>query len=330
MLEDINNSEKARLLALLETPPEPIRRADLRKGKAKRLPMKAGMVFDCAECGQQFDADWEMIVAAAPSAEPAGEEPAEKTYLATCPTCQAQAEPARWYRALLKAWERSRNDDELNAERAKNLRHDDEFYKITRFNGYRHGMYAKSKHLFPNKPGSKWCSGCDIDHDYCRSNPSGACIKAAESYMLRHMAVEKGDPSMLNALVALQQANGDMLFNMMTSQLLTDGPAYFKPDIINGEAGPQIARDEDGKPVGMIHAHPLLNYWQKQLALLNMTPYDTATTHRQATPEDSGAALLKHAPEEKAALAKLLDQQAEAMGNLAKLIELSQEEPGDG
>jgi hypothetical protein len=321
MLSDIINAEKLRLLAALDDTPEKKVRADLRRNKKKTLRFADGMAFSCEECGQTFDADWSLITAGDESTEDEHE-----TYFAECPTCGVQAAMAKWYKAMFRSWARSRKDPELNARRAASFAdtRTPEQNAISRFNGFLHGAYAKQKHLFPNVPGSKWCGGCEIDEQYCLHNPTGSCVKAAQSYLMRSLSIETGDPTVLNHMVAANQANADTIFGMMTHDLVRSGLKYSKPEYVNGESGPQIVRDENGEAVRIDYVNPLLPYWQRHIAMMNQTPADTNTSHKSAQKDDGASELLARNPEEDKAIQALVEKQSEAVAKLAEMVLNSQ------
>ena len=137
--------------------------------------------------------------------------------------------------------------------------------------------------------------------------------------MIRHQAIETGDPRILNKLLAMNQAKADQVFNMMTHDLLEKGVTYFKPDYINSEGVPEMVRDDDGNPVGLQMVNPALPYFQKHLQIMNNTPYDSGTTHRQAEAEDEGK-LLSRSHEEQERLEAALEAQQPALDRLVALI----------
>lgn len=127
-------------------------------------------------------------------------------YFAHCPHCGAEHQPqAAWEKALLKAHQHStgpKTAEGKTASAANLAGHPTPAETLrTRFNGMKHGAFARTAKYFPARPGGyAFCDRCDVDRGWCASQP--ACVKQTEIFMLHHAAFEQRDPKVLTDMHA--------------------------------------------------------------------------------------------------------------------------------
>ena len=117
-------------------------------------------------------------------------------YFAPCPKCGIERGQVHYERNLLKAWRHATGPktETGKAATAANLEGHptpDEALR-TRFNGMKHGLYARVATYFPAKPdGYAFCAGCDVDRVWCGNQP--ACTRQTEIFLRHHAAFEQRD-----------------------------------------------------------------------------------------------------------------------------------------
>lgn len=164
----------------------------------------------------------------------------------------------------------------------------------TRFNGLKHGLFARTARYFPARPGRyPHCNNCDIDWGHCATQP--ACIKRTELFLKHHIAFETGDPTMLMQLRADLQANVQAIIDDMVLAIIGEGvqlktPAWYydKEGCFHlaeyregerGRPGDEDYTEGERRLIYEINAHPLLKILSDfiaknalSLADMNMTP----------------------------------------------------------
>ncbi|WP_067519492.1 hypothetical protein [Endozoicomonas ascidiicola] len=249
----------------------------------KPVPVEpAGSVtFRCADCKKTFDAKPTRTESAPERAHP-------YRYYSSCPECESESPQVHWqvglFNAHLKATGPKTNQGK--AASAANLagHPTPEEARITRFNAMKHGASSKTAMYFPAKPDKyPHCKTCDVDRDYCSQQI--ACLKRSDLMLRVLVAMESGDPTALQDLHAINQANFMAILQDMMQALIADGVALKNPAFgFDKDGNCSIARYADSatgevRTIEEIKAHPLLKPMMEMigrnnlsLADLNMTP----------------------------------------------------------
>lgn len=169
-------------------------------------------------------------------------------YFATCPACEARAQPqAAWERALLKAHQAAtgpKTPAGMAATAANLAGHPTPEEALrTRFNAMKHGLTARTATYFPAKPdGYAFCGQCDVSRVWCSEQP--ACVKQTELFMLHHAAFEQRDPKVLGRVHGDMHAALVASLQMCLQTVLGDGVVIKTP---------RVQLDKDGEPVNVTY-----------------------------------------------------------------------------
>ncbi len=249
----------------------------------KPVPVEpAGSVtFRCADCEHTFDDQPTRTESAPERAHP-------YRYFSDCPLCENECSQVPWQVGLFCAHLKATGPKtpEGKAASASNLagHPTPEEARITRFNAMKHGASAKTAMYFPARPDKyPHCKTCDVDRDYCAQQV--ACLKRSDLMLRCLVAIESGDPTALQDLHAINQANFMAIMQDMMQALIADGVTLRNPvHDFDKEGGFHIGRYVDPDTgewniVEDIKAHPLLKPMMDMisrnnlsLADLNMTP----------------------------------------------------------
>ncbi len=169
-------------------------------------------------------------------------------YFAHCPHCGAEHQPqAAWEKALLKAHQHStgpKTAEGKTASAANLAGHPTPAETLrTRFNGMKHGAFARTAKYFPARPGGyAFCDRCDVDRGWCASQP--ACVKQTEIFMLHHAAFEQRDPKVLTDMHADMHAALMAMLQMCIQEVLGMGVLI---------KAPKVELDREGNPVTLTY-----------------------------------------------------------------------------
>ncbi len=241
----------------------------------------ATVTFRCNACKNTFDAAPDRI-----EGEPVRAHPYR--YFANCSSCGEEVSQVPWqvgvFNANLAAT--GPKTPEGKARSAANIvgHPTPQEASITRFNALKHGASAKTALFFPASPGKyPQCNNCDVDHDYCRTQP--ACIKKTELTMRHLIAVQTGNPEYLKEMHAIQQANLSALFDDMMQSIVGDGVSLKNPvHSFDKDGGFHMARYVDvarnTQTLEEIKAHPLLKPLFELMSKNNLTLGDLNMTQK--------------------------------------------------
>jgi hypothetical protein len=295
--------------------------------KNKFIQIKTEVTFKCLNCVHQWDGEPDIVEDDVNLAHP-------HRYFAACPCCNEQVQQVAWQRALYSSYVKSTGPKTIEgkAASAANLEGHptpEESFR-TRFNGMKHGAFAKTAMYFPAKPGKyAFCTSCDIDHDYCRAQP--ACIKRTELVMRHLVAYQNGDPRLLRDLNAVQQANLRALFDDMLISVISDGVALKTPAYAFDKDGNfNLARYVDDKTnetvqIMDVKAHPLLKPLFDLMSKNNMTLADDSMTNKVQVDQDIEMGRLGKEEQEKESALEFKQAQQSQLENLQQLIADSRE-----
>lgn len=275
------------------------------------------VTFRCIPCAYTFDAEPARIedhpeVAAHPWA-----------YFAPCPHCEEDCAEIAHNRNIRLGWGKSGPSDPYWLDGKRTMT--PEQRARNKFNALKHGMYAREARFFPAHPGSKWCDGCEINHDHCRAQP--ACIRDASLVMRHVVAFQNRDPAMLREEHALLHGRMHVMLGRMMHHILQRGVALEAPRIyIDQEHGPKPVLDADGNQLIEITAHPLIKQMIDLIQKMGMTFEDLGMTEKQQTEEKQLAGYLDDKKVNRESMLEHQERQTEALENLGKLFEKSREQ----
>lgn len=299
-------------------------------GEVGRLDVVA---FRCLLCGHKWEGAPERVEAA-PEREwhPWG-------YFAACPECDAPTEQAAWQRGLLKAWTNVTGPvtEAGKARSAANLDgHPTPQEALrTRFNGLKHGLYARHATYFPARPGGyPACEGCEyLEHKDCLD--TGACLRRTELFLRHQVAFELQDPGLLQRLAADRQAALAGLIDDMILAIAQDGGPRIK-DLswyTDKDGVLHLAQwtDKDGHvhQIFELKEHPLLRTLILFIEKNRMTLGDLGMTPRVQEDADTVRGHLDGAERDRASLLEYQDRQASALEKLQGMIERSRRNTRD-
>lgn len=292
----------------------------------------SSVTFRCRPCAWTFDAEPARI-----EEEPEIEQH-PWSYYAPCPHCGEECAELAQHRNLRLALGKHKgpaNPYWLDGKRTMTA----EQKARNRFNGMKHGHAAKVATYFPAKPGSQWCGGCDVDIDYCRAQP--ACIRNAQLILRHQIAFETKDPSLLRELRAELHGQIQVMINMMMLDIFRSGVSIEKPEYYFDASGKMcFIYDENGKPVTIPIANPLIKHLTDLIQKMGMSLEDLGMTEKQQVEETqlrgyldtqrvNQDSLLEHQERQSKALELLSEQFARSRERLKRdpvLLEFSQEE----
>jgi hypothetical protein len=260
-------------------------------------------------------------------------------YFARCPECTAEAGQAAWEISLLAAWPNATGPKtpEGKAASAANLKGHPtpEEALLTRFNGMKHGLFARVANFFPAKPGRyPQCEGCEhLETRACV--PQRACLKRTELYLRHQVAFDTRDPRLLVQLRSDTQAGIQGLIDDMLLTIAQDGgPRLKTPEWYYDKDGEfHLAKfiDADtGQEVQLhkLEAHPLLAMLMLYISKNAMTLHDLEMTPRSQDEADALEGFMdQHEPEKQASI-EHQQRQTAALENLSAMIERSRERRG--
>ena len=241
--------------------------------------------FHCRACGHRFEAEPDRV-SRAPELE---HHPYE--YFAKCPDCEEEAGQDHREKALLKAWAKSTGPKTAEGrERSlKNLEGHPtpEEAKLNRFNGLKHGLYAKAATYWPARPGKY--PDCENGEHLASGDcyhPPRACFKRTELLLKHRIAFETKDPGLLTELRADTQAGVQSLIDWMILAITRAGGPEIK-DVVWYHDKDGILRlakwiDQDGEQhqIYELKAHPLLKPLMEFISRNNLALSDQGMTPR--------------------------------------------------
>lgn len=250
-------------------------------------------------------------------------------YAAECPECGAEARPAHWWLALLKGWQNAtgpKTPEGIAATAANLAGHPTPEEALrTRFNAMKHGLSAKTATYFPSRPGGyAFCAGCDVDHDYCRSQP--ACTKQTRLFMKHHAAFEQRKPEHLRGVYADLQAALFAVVQQILQTIIADGVKIEAPQYINYEGEVIFVRYTDPvtgetQVIKDIQAHPLFKPLGELLSRNNLSLADMGMTQKVIDDEEQEFGRLQSQQQSREALTDFAQRQAKALEDLGGLLE---------
>ncbi|WP_152966456.1 hypothetical protein [Gulbenkiania mobilis] len=252
------------------------------------LPLDS-VTFRCSLCRHTFDAQPDAV-----ENEPAAEHHPYR-YTATCQICGQSCGQAPFHKGLLKAWANATGPRtaEGKAATARNLEGHPtpEEAKRTRFNAMKHGMNAEVAQYFPAKPdGYPTCASCDVDRDYCRSQP--ACVRQTQLFMVTHAAFEQKNPKHLMPIMASMQASITAIIQQILQTIIADGVKLTTPawavdregNVVLGEYADLVTGER--RQIMEVKAHPLLKPLQEFLSRNNLSLADMGMTPKVIDQEE--------------------------------------------
>lgn len=256
---------------------------------------KERTTFWCPHCRFRWEADAERV-------EPSVESPHPFEYFATCPKCGTESNESPQLKALYMAW--------LNLTGSKspeisnqNLTQPDPIR--TRFNGLKHGMYAKKATYFPAKDGRyPECDGCSYSAE-CEA--SGVCLEASKVQMMVQRAVDDRDPKALAELLKDSQSKLFVLLQRMFSQVFADGVSLEAPVFASTKEGYVLVKDSEGKQIIERSEHPLLKRVIDLVQKNNLSLADLLLTQKTAEEAETMRGHLDGENEERQSLREYRD-----------------------
>lgn len=250
-------------------------------------------------------------------------------YVAPCPDCGEDAGAAHWWLALLKGWQNATGPRtaEGKAAVAANLEGHPtpEEALRTRFNAMKHGLSAKTATYFPSRPGGyAFCAGCDVDWDYCYSQP--ACTKQTRLFMQHHAAFEQRNPKHLSGIYADLQAALFAVLQQILQTIIADGVKIEAPQYYTDKDGVLIVAeytDDAGnrRVIKDISAHPLFKPLGELLSRNNLSLADMGMTQKVIDDEEQEFGRLQAQEHSREALSEFAQRQAKALEDLSKLMD---------
>lgn len=253
---------------------------------------KERTTFWCPHCRWRWESAAERVEASTDSPHP-------YEYFATCPKCGTDSGESPQIKSLYRAWLNltgSKSPEISN----RNLCQPDPIR--TRFNGLKHGMYAKKARYFPAKEGRyAECEGCNYAEE-CEE--SGVCLEMSKIKMMVQRAVDERDPRALTDLMKGTQADLFILLQRMFSQVFRDGAVLEAPVWSGTKEGYVLVQDADGKQVMEKSAHPLLGRLIDMVQKNNLSLADLLLTNKTA---EEAQAVRGHLDGEKESREQLTD-----------------------
>lgn len=249
-------------------------------------------------------------------------------YLATCPDCGEDAPAAPWWLALLKGWQNAtgpRTPEGIAATTANLAGHPTPEEALrTRFNAMKHGLSAKTATYFPSRPGGyAFCAGCDVDWDFCSSQP--ACTKQTRLFMKHHAAFEQRKPEHLRGIYADLQAALFAVVQQILQTIIADGVKIEAPQYINYEGEVIFVRYTDPvtgetQVIKDIQAHPLFKPLGELLSRNNLSLADMGMTQKVIDDEEQEFGRLQSQQQAREDLTLYAQRQAKALEDLRGLM----------
>jgi len=299
----------------------------MKKADKSIHPKNTELTFNCSICSHQFDSIPDRF-----EDEPSRAHPYR--YFAKCPLCRSETEQAAWQVGILCANAKATGPKTLEgkAKVSQNLagHPTPREAAVTRFNALKHGASAKVAMFFPARPGQyPHCESCDIDYDYCARQT--ACLKRTELFMKHLIAFQNNDPSLLRDNHALMQSQlfamiEDMMLSIVQKGVALESPAYgFTKD------GFELAKYKDpdtgeAKIIKELKAHPLLKPLFELLSKNNLSLADLNMTPKIMTDHEESMGRIRADEESQEQLLEVKKKQADALANLANLIEKGRKE----
>lgn len=280
------------------------------------------VVFRCQPCKHTFEC-------APHSVQDAPEQPWHPyAYSAPCPVCGESCSQAHFQRNLMKAWSRSTGPKTAAGKAVvrQNLagHPTPEEVQRTRFNALKHGMNARTARYFPSKPdGYPACESCDIDRDFCRSQP--ACQRQTQLFMLHHAAFDQRDPKHLTAIYSDMQAAITAIIQQVLQTIVADGVTLRSPawkvdaegNVVIGEYTEPATGEL--KIIYEVNAHPLIRSLQDFLSKNGMSLADMGMTPKVIEQEEQAMGHLKRDESNQQSMLEFAERNAKALENLAGL-----------
>lgn len=284
--------------------------------------------FRCGSCRHAFEGEPDLVE------QFPEQEHHPFRYYAHCPACGEQHQPqASWERALLKAHQLStgpRTAEGLAATTANLAGHPtpDEALR-TRFNGMKHGAFARTATYFPAKPGGySFCDRCDVDRGWCREQP--ACVKQTEIFMLHHAAFDRRDPRVLKNLHADMHAALMATLQMCIQEVLGLGVLIKAPKVELDREGNAVAltyTDAAGKKqyIYQYTANPAFKPLSELLTRMGLSMSDLGMTVKAVEEdEEQGRGQLSKAEDARETLADFGQRMLQAMSTSRDQIAAAQ------
>ncbi len=252
------------------------------------------------------------------------------SYAATCPDCGEDAGAAHWWLALLKGWQNATGPKTADGKAmvTANLagHPTPEEAMRTRFNAMKHGLSAKTATYFPSRPGSySFCAGCDVDFDYCRSQP--ACTKQTRLFMKHHAAFEQRKPEHLRGIYADLQAALFAMVQQIVQTIIADGVKVQMPEYYTDKDSGEIVVAEYVDETGArrilmreVMAHPLFKPLGELLSRNNLSLADMGMTQKVIDDEEQDFGRLQSQQQAREDLTLYAQRQAKALEDLRGLM----------
>lgn len=252
-------------------------------------------------------------------------------YWSTCPDCCKSREQSARQRGLLRAWRRATGPrtEAGRAATAKNLEGHPtpEEALRTRFNGMKHGLYARTATYFPAKPdGYAFCGACDVERAYCAAQP--ACVKQTEHFMLHHAAFEQKNSKHLMGIYADFHGALMLTIQQILQTIIADGVTIRAPKTYVDKEGNCLVVeyfDEQGRRCVLreIEAHPLFRPLGELISRTGISLGDLGLTGRTVDDDVPLPGQLQRGDGEQAAVEDFARKQTEALQSLAGLLQRS-------
>ncbi|MCE5181653.1 MAG: hypothetical protein LLG15_07625 [Betaproteobacteria bacterium] len=289
--------------------------------KDRSTPLQE-VTFRCKSCKRDFSSLPERT-------EPAPDVPHHPySYFCPCPDCGEESAQAFWEKNLIKGWHNATGPKTAEGIAASSANLDGhptpEEALRTRFNAMKHGLSARAATYFPPKPdGYDFCSGCDVDREYCRAQP--ACVKKTELFMLHHAAFEQRNPKHLMGIYADLQASVFAVLQQILQTLIADGVKIESPKYYVDKNDTLIVAeylDENGQRriIKDINAHPLFKPLGEMISRSNLSLADMGMTVKVIEDEEQGMGRLKQEGEAVESLSDYQRRTAAALENLVAKV----------
>jgi len=278
------------------------------------------ITFYCKPCLRTFKAEPDRVE------EVPEQEHHPFAYYGNCPICGKEREQAWFEQNLLKAHAAAtgpRTDEGKAASAANLVGHPtSEEAMRTRFNGMKHGMYARTATYFPSKPdGYPFCASCDVDRVWCKEQP--ACVKQTEIFLKHHAAFEQRNTKHLNGIYSDLQATVFSLLQMILQTIVADGVKIEAPQWYTDKETNELIIaeyiDENGdrRIIKDIEAHPLFKPLGELLSRTGLSLTDMGMTAKVIDGEESEFGKLGDDHGGKESMDAFRQRQSELLANLA-------------
>ncbi len=265
-------------------------------------------------------------------------------YFADCPQCGVEREQVYWERNFLKLvanppdprnvgpkteegrYNCGANFRAIAADPERKARRS----LRNRFNGMKHGLYAKTALHFPARPGHyAHCQGCPYRAD-CGDDDHAVCFRRTELFLQHRVAFQQRDPNALRDLHADNQALIQAVFQDIVLAITKTGVELRTPEWYTDKDGDiHWVETIDGNgnvvPIMKVESHPLIKGMIELMAKNNMNLDAMQMTPKAKEEDDALQGFLAAQSSGNDDLRTFAERQTAALENLSALISRSRD-----